>query len=191
MSLIQCYECKGQISSHAVSCPHCGALAKENQVTRERREKPKVILTVVVLLGLGFTLAMGQLQKEAEVRTVSVEVPRVEVAASPAKLAQTQTQICKAAMALLMLQPPEIITAKWDNGVVSVNYTRPDDNTTWRSRCKVEGDRVVWASETGRWRTDTSDPQVHFEIDRDNITVREHLGAETYNQKTYAREALR
>jgi len=27
--LIECYECKGQVSEYAVACPHCGAVRKD------------------------------------------------------------------------------------------------------------------------------------------------------------------
>ena len=34
MALIKCYECKGNVSDKALSCPHCGAPGKEDISTK-------------------------------------------------------------------------------------------------------------------------------------------------------------
>ena len=50
-----------------------------------------------------------------------------------------------------------------DGGVV-VTYARPFDNFVFTYRCRIEGDRVVWADEPGRWRDGARDAKVSFEI---------------------------
>jgi hypothetical protein len=38
------------------------------------------------------------------------------------------------------------------------------DNFVWTYRCRVEGNRVVWASEPGRWRDGPKDDEIFFEL---------------------------
>jgi hypothetical protein len=47
---------------------------------------------------------------------------------------------------------------------VVLTYVRPIDNFVWTYRCRLEGDRVVWADEPARWRDGTRDDKVSFEI---------------------------
>jgi hypothetical protein len=47
--------------------------------------------------------------------------------------------------------------------VLFLTYVRPIDNFVWTYRCRIEGNRVVWASEPGRWRDDPKDEKVLFE----------------------------
>lgn len=59
MSLVECHECKKEISDAAESCPHCGAPSKDRPPKRPKRwyEKTSVTLCVaaaLVLIGLGF-----------------------------------------------------------------------------------------------------------------------------------------
>jgi hypothetical protein len=48
--------------------------------------------------------------------------------------------------------------------VLFLSYVRPIDNFVWDYRCKIRGNRVIWASEPGRWREDPKDDKVFFEI---------------------------
>ena len=47
--------------------------------------------------------------------------------------------------------------------VLFLTYARPMDNFVWTYRCRIEGNRVVWASEPGRWREGPKDDKVFFE----------------------------
>lgn len=57
MALIDCRECKHQVSSEAITCPRCGA-GSPGKVDRPKKDEPKIgpatgWLTVVILvLGL-------------------------------------------------------------------------------------------------------------------------------------------
>lgn len=61
MSMMQCPECKKDISSHAVSCPHCGYPLKAMQVELKQGYKGNFgnitfilsIITIFLLLFLG------------------------------------------------------------------------------------------------------------------------------------------
>jgi hypothetical protein len=73
--------------------------------------------------------------------------------------------ICRTAIAAIMDRDPKLIQATpAPDGVVMLTYTRPIDNFVWAYRCRLEENRVVWANEPGRWRDDTRDDKVFFEV---------------------------
>jgi hypothetical protein len=61
-----------------------------------------------------------------------------------------------------------ISVTRFRDGETDVEYIRPDDQSVWKIRCKVEGDRVIWrgidsfgpGSGLGRWRDGPSDPRI-------------------------------
>lgn len=73
--------------------------------------------------------------------------------------------ICRTAIGSIAGRDPKSfqITRAAD-GVLFLTYVRPVDNFVWTYRCRIEGDRVVWASEPGRWREDPEDDKIFFEI---------------------------
>lgn len=72
--------------------------------------------------------------------------------------------ICKAAIAKIMGRDPSIIRIdRRSSDVVFLSYTRADDRTRWAYRCRIDGNRVIWASDTGRWRDDPRDEKAYFE----------------------------
>jgi hypothetical protein len=73
--------------------------------------------------------------------------------------------ICRTALASIMGRDPKIVRVTLVAGdVLFLSYVRPIDNFVWDYRCKIQGNRVVWASEPGRWREDPKDDKVFFEI---------------------------
>ena len=73
--------------------------------------------------------------------------------------------ICRTAIASIMERDPKLIqTSDAPDGVVVLTYVRPIDNFIWTYRCRIEGDRVVWADEAGRWRESAKDDKVVFEV---------------------------
>jgi hypothetical protein len=73
--------------------------------------------------------------------------------------------ICRTAIASIMGRDPKIVQVTRIAGdILFLSYVRPIDNFVWDYRCKIEGNRVVWASEPGRWREDPKDEKVFFEI---------------------------
>jgi hypothetical protein len=84
--------------------------------------------------------------------------------------------ICRTAVAVVMDRDPKQLQATdAPDGVVVLTYARPFDNFVFTYRCRLEGDRVVWADEPGRWRDGVKDAKVSFEVagtgDRLHITV--------------------
>ena len=72
-----------------------------------------------------------------------------------------------------MGRDPKLVRVTRDAGdVLFLSYVRPIDNFVWDYRCKIEGNRVIWASEPGRWREDPKDDKVFFEIVEDGKQLR-------------------
>jgi hypothetical protein len=83
-------------------------------------------------------------------------------AADPAFESKT---ICRTAIAAIMDRDPKLVQATdAPDGVVVLTYARPFDNFVFTYRCQLEGDRVVWADEPGRWRDGPKDAKVSFEV---------------------------
>jgi hypothetical protein len=73
--------------------------------------------------------------------------------------------ICRTAIASIMGRDPKTVqVTKVAGDILFLSYVRPIDNFVWDYRCKIEGNRVIWASEPGRWREDPKDDKVFFEI---------------------------
>ena len=81
--------------------------------------------------------------------------------------------ICRTAIASIMGRDPKLVRVTRVAGdILFLSYVRPIDNFVWDYRCKIEGNRVVWASEPGRWREDPKDDKVFFEIVGDGKQLR-------------------
>jgi hypothetical protein len=73
--------------------------------------------------------------------------------------------ICRAAIGSLMDRDPKLFrVTRTDGDILFLSYVRPIDNFDWTYRCKIQGNRVIWASEPGRWREDPKDDKVSFGI---------------------------
>jgi hypothetical protein len=92
---------------------------------------------------------------------------------SPALAADgpTAAAICKAGIAALMGRDPKIVRAKDNGDIVRLSYVRENDGTLWEYRCKIEGSEIIWASKTGRWRTDPADEKLRYKAGAKSVTV--------------------
>jgi hypothetical protein len=73
--------------------------------------------------------------------------------------------ICRTALASIMGRDPKLVrVTRTTDDVLFLSYVRPLDNFVWDYRCKIRGNRVIWASEPGRWREGPKDDKVFFEI---------------------------
>ena len=81
--------------------------------------------------------------------------------AAPSFKAET---ICRTAIAAIADRDPKVMQVTRTVGdVLFLTYVRPIDNFVWTYRCRIEGNRIVWATEPGRWRDDPKDDKVLFE----------------------------
>src|ERR1700730_2274661 len=72
--------------------------------------------------------------------------------------------ICRAAIASVKGRDPKLMkVALIRDDVFFLTYTRPIDSFVWTYRCRIEGSRVVWADEPGRWRNEPKDDKISFE----------------------------
>jgi hypothetical protein len=73
--------------------------------------------------------------------------------------------ICRTALASVMGRDPKIVrVTRITSDVLFLSYVRPIDNFVWAYRCKIQGNRVIWADDLGRWRENPKDDKVFFEI---------------------------
>jgi hypothetical protein len=73
--------------------------------------------------------------------------------------------ICRTAIASIMGRDPKMMRVTLTAGdVLFLTYVRQMDNFVWTYRCRIEDNRVVWATEPGRWRDDPKDEKVFFEV---------------------------
>src|ERR1700731_3284046 len=73
--------------------------------------------------------------------------------------------ICRTAIASIIGRDPKMMQVTLTTGdVLFLSYVRPMDNFVWTYRCRIEGNRVVWATEPGRWRDDPKDDEILFEV---------------------------
>ncbi len=76
-----------------------------------------------------------------------------------------QARVCRAAIGSVMGRDPAIIRASVDSdGLVRVEYIRPDDRKLFAYKCRLEGTRVVWGNADGRWRNDSQDSVITFAL---------------------------
>src|SRR6202140_3291048 len=81
--------------------------------------------------------------------------------------------ICRTAIASIMGRDPKFMQVTRTAGdVLFLTYVRPMDNFVWTYRCRIEGNRVVWASEPGRWRVGPKDDEIFFEVVNDGKQLR-------------------
>jgi hypothetical protein len=73
--------------------------------------------------------------------------------------------ICRTAIASITDRDPKAVQVTETVGeVLLLAYLRPIDNFIWNYRCRIEDNRVIWATDPGRWRDDIQDDKVFFEI---------------------------
>lgn len=80
--------------------------------------------------------------------------------------------VCRAAISMLMERDVKTISVERYSGspknrVVHVGYVRESDNTEWFQKCKLEDNRVIWASDIPnkgyhRWRNHPADETFEF-----------------------------
>jgi len=99
-------------------------------------------------------------------------------------------QVCKAGIGLLMGRDPAAMEGRESAGMATFSYVRKDDGTKWSYRCRLDGDRIVWASDTGRWRTHPLDEVIRYMVDDGKLVVTETFSDGSSRSKTFAASEL-
>jgi hypothetical protein len=115
---------------------------------------------------------------------------------SPASAASSleAEAICRTAIASMTDRDPKLMQVTQTVGdVLFLTYVRPIDNFIWTYRCRIEGNRVVWATDPGRWRQDPNDDKIFFEIvDSGNqLRIIESHGDGSSTKRLFDRDAIR
>jgi hypothetical protein len=86
-----------------------------------------------------------------------------------------QDRVCAVAIAMQFHQDPRIMTVKRFDDITRVSYRRPSDNSFWDTACRLEGNRVMWASVENnsirRWRIHPADEILTWEIKNDRFVI--------------------
>ena len=101
--------------------------------------------------------------------------------------------VCRAAIAAMMFRDIEIISAvERADGFVGTSYKRPSDGKRWDNVCKLNGDRVIWASlqengTIGRLRIHPDDEIVSFSLTAEGVTITQDFGSNSIIVEAYKR----
>ena len=101
--------------------------------------------------------------------------------------------ICKAAISVEMGRPTKTMKTRSSEPTPEISYRRPDGDS-FRYRCQVTGDRVVWSAfmedtrEWGRWRNRYSDGDAATTYSTSNgvLTINnDQAGDQTFKKKDF------
>jgi hypothetical protein len=114
------------------------------------------------------------------------------VPTAPEAKGVTHHQICRAAVAALMGRDPSIVQiTREQDGIIYLAYTRPTDGTRWENRCRIVGNRVNWATLTGRWRDDHRDERVTYEVKpAGGVVIRQTFTDGSISEKSFPAAAF-
>lgn len=91
-----------------------------------------------------------------------------------------------------MGRDPKIIAVdKTEGDVIYVSYRRPDDGTVWKQRCRIEGTKIIWATETGRWRVHPLDEVITYSATPSALTIQQKFTDGSTSTKSYSMSQLK
>jgi hypothetical protein len=126
-------------------------------------------------------------------RLIMITVLSASISPASAAAAFEVEAICRTAMASIAGRDPKMMQVTRTAGdVLFLTYVRAIDNFVWTYRCRVEGNRVVWASEPGRWRDDPKDDAVFFEIvdAGKQLRIIENHGDGSITEQVFGRDTI-
>lgn len=104
----------------------------------------------------------------------------------------TSEQICRASIGIVMGQEPSIVKAyKTESDTIYLSYVRPADGSEWKYRCKIDGNKVAWAGETGRWRNGPDDESITFTVKSGGVEVVDTYSDGSAMTEFYSAEQLK
>lgn len=103
----------------------------------------------------------------------------------------SKAQICKAGIAIVMGKDPSIMRVDKTKGSTTyLSYVRQSDNKKYAYRCKLSGNRIIWASSTGRWRDSKYDSKVVYKIDGETIQIEDRFSDGSGTKKSFSLKQL-
>lgn len=101
------------------------------------------------------------------------------------KPAFNDAQICKAALSSIMgVEIKDIDTKQKGNGITYMYYRLEDESRRYDYRCRLEGNRVIWGSAMGRWRTQKDDAVITFSVKNGKVIIKEKFDDEPESTET-------
>ncbi|MDP2604752.1 MAG: hypothetical protein Q8S00_19520 [Deltaproteobacteria bacterium] len=77
-----------------------------------------------------------------------------------------------------------------EKDVIFLSYVRPDDRKRWAYKCKLEGQKILWGADEGRWRTHPADSVITFDAGTTSLTVVERFSDRSSTKKTFTVQQL-
>lgn len=102
----------------------------------------------------------------------------------------TGEQICKAAIGTLMGRDPLSIRVTEKIGTVVHLYYVRNDGTKWAYRCRLEGQKIIWATADGRWRTEASDEKITFRAKSGSLEINQQYSDGSSSKETFKKSQL-
>jgi hypothetical protein len=103
----------------------------------------------------------------------------------------SHAQICKAGIGVVMGRDPKTIKVdRAQSDAIYFSYVRADDGKRWAYKCKIEGDKIIWGADDGRWRTHPDDSVITFNVRASTLTVVERYGDGSSNRKNFIAQQL-
>lgn len=150
----------------------------------------RLMVTAIIILSVGIVALTtlwnrtDRVQPELIVELSEDDTEPGSKAAPPGPGTFSEEAICKSGIATRMGRDPSIIAIDGTlDGVIFLSYTQPDDGTHWAYKCKLEGDRILWGSKTGRWRVRPMDSTIIYLIRGDTIRVEDHFTDGVYRRE--------
>lgn len=116
-----------------------------------------------------------------------------KIAGDPTSIAGDDA-ICKAAVAMMFGQSPNIIRIQNSGSPFVLSYVRPKDGSSFKYRCKIRGNEIIWAGfidgKWGRWRNGQYDPEVTYKVSKSKIVISEQYPGDKANTESYDLSAL-
>ena len=73
---------------------------------------------------------------------------------------------------------------------VRLSHGDPKSGETYKIKCHVNGDTVIWGNADGRWRTHELDSKITYQASDDILTVVEDYGDGSIKEEHFSREEL-
>lgn len=184
MSIVECKKCGRELPSYSVFCQHCGY-----KVTSNTANQPQIISSIKIKQyteKLAFiNNYLSDLKRKFResfyisasfailfILLIYISMP-ISKASKPLHI--TDEFVCKAAIGAIFGRSPQNINTAIFNNIVHLQYIRPSDSSSWKSKCKVSGNTVHWAStnegDIGRWRNHEMDSRVTFFVDQKSYDI--------------------
>lgn len=101
--------------------------------------------------------------------------------------------ICKAAIAKIMGRDPKIIKTtafKSNKNIIYLSYIRKNDGSKWSYRCKIIENKIIWATDGGRWRDHPEDSKLTFRVSGTILYIEEDYGDGSSAKKKFKLKEL-